>query len=584
MGAEYFNVEKKVPGLGGIATASADVLPEVSAEHFAQIAAGLDEAQRARLLRDRLLPLRTLSGYTFYADAAPWRQRFLRHPQIVAWIAPKVFAETVWRQFGRKLAVDAALELKRRAPHYSAHRVITWTQAICLTLCVALLASPFWLFEAETALHLVCGVFSVIFFSMTLIRWKAFYAAPQRRRSQPEKDDLSLPTYSVLVPLYKEGNVLPQLVRALKDIDYPAHKLDIKIILEEKDFSTRKVAHTLRLPPQIELLIVPRGEPQTKPRALNYALQFARGELLTIFDAEDVPHPLQLRRAARAFAGLPQKVACLQAELAFHNSDENWLARQFTAEYAVQFRLILPLLARHRLPLPLGGTSNHFRTSALRDIHAWDAHNVTEDADIGLRLARAGFRSSVLYATTLEEANTRLGNWLSQRARWHKGFMQTWLVHMRHPIRLMREVGVMGFLTTQATTLGVALSAMLHPILLGLMIWELSGARLTFEWLAFNGVYLTLFLLSYFIMMACGVSATRGKRISSPAFVIATMPVYWLLSSIAGWMALWQLVRRPFHWNKTEHGLSKMQRAMPKVRVKPVVMTKVRVKRVKLSA
>ncbi|MBG1233960.1 glycosyltransferase [Aestuariivirga litoralis] len=239
------------------------------------------------------------------------------------------------------------------------------------------------------------------------------------------------------------------------------------------------------------------------------------------------------------------------------------MARHFAVEYAVQFRLILPALARYRMPLPLGGTSNHFRSFVLRDIGGWDPFNVTEDADIGLRLARLGYRTSVLHSITYEEANIRLGNWLAQRARWLKGFMQTWLVHMRSPRRLLREFGWMGFLAVQSTLFGVALSALVHPVFVAIMIWQISQGNflhpgLISPWRELSYFYLGTLGLSYGLMMTCGAAASRGIRLSGRVFVIATMPFYFLLTSVAGWMALWQLIRNPYHWNKTRHGLSRM--------------------------
>lgn len=247
--------------------------------------------------------------------------------------------------------------------------------------------------------------------------------------------------------------MLRQLLRALVCLDYPAEKLDIKLILEETDILMQRAVAGLTLPPHFDVIVVPAGTPTTKPRALNYALQFAHGTLLTIFDAEDVPEPRQLRLAADAFAVQAPDVACLQARLAFYNPNENWLTRQFTIEYAILFDLILPALAARRLPLPLGGTSNHFRTGALRQAGAWDAYNVTEDADLGIRLARLGCDRDHRVAH-LEEANTRLPNWMRQRARSMKGFLITWLVHMREPLRLLQEVGPAAFCAIQAVTLG----------------------------------------------------------------------------------------------------------------------------------
>lgn len=302
---------------------------------------------------------------------------------------------------------------------------------------------------------------------------------------------------------------------------------------------------------------MPQGLPQTKPRALNYALQFCQGSLVTIYDAEDVPESNQLLNVARAFSRADDSLACLQARLIPYNPDENWLTRQFTVEYATLFGLILPALAAHRLPLTLGGTSNHFRTHILRKIGGWDCHNVTEDADLGLRLARLGFRTGVVQSLTYEEANTRLGNWLGQRARWLKGFMQTWLVHMRNPLRTARELGPTGFWTLQALTAGVFFSALFHPFLMALSAWFLLSNP--FHVSVTTMLNLEVFVLGYGVAMLAGAKALRQRGLRGWWFTIVTMPIYWLLMSIAAWMALWQFIFAPFKWNKTEHGLSKFQ-------------------------
>ena len=315
------------------------------------------------------------------------------------------------------------------------------------------------------------------------------------------------------------------------------------------------------LPPHFEVIEVPRGTPQTKPRALNYALQFCRGSLLTIYDAEDIPEPNQLRDVALEFSRSDGKLACLQAQLTFYNSHENWLTRQFTAEYATLFGLILPALAALKLPLPLGGTSNHFRIHILRKIGGWDPYNVTEDADLGLRLSRLGFRTGVVDSLTREEASTQFLNWLRQRARWIKGFMQTWLVHMRHPLRTTRELGVAGFWTLQSFTAGIFVSALFHPPLIALTLWYLvlGSPHGSFLLTVLNCLSLELFVLGYGVTMLAGIKALRRQGVKGWWFTIATMPVYWLLISIAAWLALWQFIFSPFQWNKTEHGLSKFQ-------------------------
>ena len=325
----------------------------------------------------------------------------------------------------------------------------------------------------------------------------------------------------------------------------------------------------IRLPSHFEVIVVPAGKPQTKPRALNYALQFCRGELLTIYDAEDIPEPDQLRKAAEKFAANPPQLACLQAQLVFYNPNENWLTRQFTIEYAMLFSVLLPVLANHRLPLLLGGTSNHFRIEILRQVGAWDPYNVTEDADLGLRLARNGFDTATLNSRTFEEANTRPINWLKQRARWLKGFFGTWLVHMREPRRFLNEVGPAGFWVAQAMTLGVFASALLHPLCLvgSLLLYAFypllpEGAGIALTGLA--GLNLFILLAGYGVTIAVGLRALRRRGIFGWYLPLATMPFYWLMMSVAAWFALWQFIAAPFHWNKTEHGLSRMQRRMRK--------------------
>ena len=279
--------------------------------------------------------------------------------------------------------------------------------------------------------------------------------------------------------MFREARVLPQLAAALKVLDYPPAKLDIKFVLEEVDAETIAAARALKLPPHFEILIVPDGAPRTKPRALNYALQFASGDYLVIYDAEDRPDPAQLRKAAAHFRKAAEVVVCLQGRLIFDNASENWLAKQFTIEYASLFGGILPMLDKARLPMPLGGTSNHFRTRTLRQLGGWDAHNVTEDADLGMRIYRAGLRAEVLeLAPPLRRRACQPGNWLRQRTRWLKGWMQTYCVHMRQPLRLLRELGLRGFLAFQGHFAGIIVAALVHPWSYVLLIHDAARGTL----------------------------------------------------------------------------------------------------------
>ena len=313
---------------------------------------------------------------------------------------------------------------------------------------------------------------------------------------------------------------------------------------------------------------MPQGQPQTKPRALNYALPFAVGELLTIYDAEDIPEPDQLRKAAAAYAVGPKNLACLQASLTYYNPTQNWLTRQFSMEYASLFDVLLPALSRANLPLPLGGTSNHFRTEHLRDAGGWDAYNVTEDADLGLRLDRLGYYIHTLNSTTYEEAVSTPGNWLRQRSRWLKGWMQTWLVHMRKPFSTWRDMGTAGFIVFQVLMGGMVFSALVHPFFLGAVfyglttgsIWPTQGSLAASAAFALQTVVL---LLGYGVAMETARRASIIRGLAGFNRYIWSMPLYWLLMSLAGWYAVWQLITAPFYWEKTVHGQNRKRRRSP---------------------
>ncbi len=442
---------------------------------------------------------------------------------------------------------------------------LTGSQAAGLCLLFLLAITGSWYYGAPAIL--VIDLFLSLFFAaLVSIRLAAFFLAPpescgiQDRRRQTRSNE-DLPVYSVLVPVYHETAILPQLVRALKQLDYPQEKLDIKLIFEEEDTETLESAHTLDLPEYWEFLIVPRAKPQTKPRALDYALTFARGKFTTIFDAEDIPTPDQLRCALQAFEEGPEGLACLQAPLDFYNGDDNWLTRQFALEYAALFHVLLPTLAKFNLPLLLGGTSNHFKTDILRKSGAWDPFNVTEDADLGIRLARQGYRCGILWSPTGEEANGHLGNWLRQRSRWLKGWMQTYAVHMRNPGLLWRELGPRGFFTFQALAGGMIVSSLVYPLFLLLFagalvqnqlldgLGSLPGALL----LGLNGFN---FVFGYTAAAMIGVEGVRRTGQVHLARSIFGVPFYWLLVSLGAYIALWQFFTKPFFWEKTRHGLS----------------------------
>lgn len=384
-----------------------------------------------------------------------------------------------------------------------------------------------------------------------------------RGRNEP-LDDRQLPKYTIVVALYKEARIARRLVAMLDRIDYPRAKLDIKFVLEKDDFETRRALESLPLAPIYEIIVAPNGQPRTKPRALNIALPLAEGDLCVVFDAEDAPDPQQLRRAAEHFARSPARLACLQGRLAIDNARETWLTHLFAIEYAALFHVQNIGLADLGLPLPVSGSSNHFRTSILREIHGWDAWNVTEDADIGLRLARFGYSVGVLDSTTYEEAPVSLKAWFGQRRRWFKGWLQTSITITRSPVTLVAELGVLR---------SGALALLFLSLLVGPLFWIPSSLFVLIEAISnrlwtpadFSGICLATLWTSVIILGTASLfwyallGMKRQRLLYLWPALILLLP-YYCLHAAAAWVALYELFRQPFHWHKTEHGLSRRAR------------------------
>ncbi len=373
-------------------------------------------------------------------------------------------------------------------------------------------------------------------------------------------DETQLPVYTILCPLYREAAVLPSLVESLSRLDWPKDKLDVILLLEEDDSSTLEAAHSMSLPPFVRPLVVPNSQPKTKPKACNYGLSYARGDFLVIYDAEDSPDPRQLKKVYLAFQKAAPGVKCIQAKLNYYNPNQNLLTKLFTAEYSLWFDVILTGLQSVETTIPLGGTSNHFRTQDLLEFEGWDPFNVTEDCDLGVRLFKRGGKTAIIDSVTLEEANSNIKNWLRQRSRWVKGYMQTYLVHMRDPIGFVREHGWHA-LYFQLNVGGKIAFMLINPFMWVLTISYFAlnpivGATIealyppAVLYLAVTSFVFGNFSFLYYYMI--GVAKREYWWLVKYVFFI---PGYWLLASIAAGIALYQLFFKPHYWEKTIHGL-----------------------------
>jgi glycosyltransferase XagB len=486
-------------------------------------------------------------------------------------VEPKLCDEETLDAFlNRVYANDDAQEvtrtLREKFPELSAFRTALSRPQLVAAGVLGFCVITGLLVDVQLTATVLASFGTVFFVASTGFRlyaaWKGCRAGATidpAREDIARMDQRALPVYTILLPLYKEKpSTVRALFEALSRIDYPKHKLDGLLLLEGDDEQTRRAIEGCRRPPWMRVQPLPPGLPRTKPRAMSFGLRHAKGSLVTVYDAEDKPDPDQLKKAAWSFERADASVACLQAKLGYYNPRQNLLTRWFTLEYDAWFNIFLPGLHRMGAPIPLGGTSNHFRRVALDACLGWDPYNVTEDADLGLRFARLGYMTAMLESTTAEEANSRVRNWLRQRSRWSKGYMQTVIVHTRRPLRLLRELGPKASTAFLLTVGGAVVTALLAPIFWLLLALWIYGQP---QWIAilfpgplYYAASLSL-LLGNFLLVFLSVCAAvaRGHDDLAPHALLT--PIYWSLMSIATYVALVELFVRPSHWHKTEHGL-----------------------------
>ncbi len=473
--------------------------------------------------------------------------------------------QLVMRDAEAQLRLQASISgLAVKAPSVSVRRLFTVGQrrvfigllvAIVVGLLISAVDTVTVLVAIVTVAYAVCVAYRVYLFVRSTGTDVAEAVSDDEARAVPDEE---LPTYTVMIPAYREPEVINHLVASIARLEYPVNRLQVLLLVEADDDETIDAVCDEDPGPQFNLVLVPPAEPRTKPKALNFGLSLAQGELVAVFDAEDEPDPLQLRRAAVALRRLGPDIGCVQAKLSYNNPDQNLITRWFTVEYAMWFSFFLPGLASMRAPIPLGGTSNHFRRDVLRSLGGWDPFNVTEDADLGIRMFREGYTVRVLDSVTLEEANSDFVNWVKQRSRWYKGYLQTFFVNFRNPAELRREMGWKGLLHFTIFVGGTPILAMLNPVFWVMTaLWFIAHPVFILRIFPAPVYYLGLaswvfgnFILVYLTLLSC-----RATRRGEFLWAVLSVPLYWLMMAMAAAKALWQLVGTPTFWEKTVHGL-----------------------------
>jgi hypothetical protein len=477
----------------------------------------------------------------------------------------RMILESIYKDEMVKEAVEG---LFYRHPEESASRVFTKSQIIFFILLTAVLIYSV-IYYRSASINFFLYFFNLLFMGSILFKFVlSIIGALQERDefiSEEEVESLNekeLPIYSILVPVYKEPKIIGTLIQNLKKLDYPGAKLDILFLFEEEDLETINKAKEAHPPDNWNFIYIPKSHPQTKPKACNYGLREARGEYLTIYDAEDMPEPDQLKKAYIAFQKSDDKVICFQSALNYFNRKDNLLTKLFTLEYSYWFDYMLPGLDALKLPIPLGGTSNHFRIEKLRELGGWDPFNVTEDADLGIRANARGYRVGILNSTTYEEANNKVKNWINQRSRWQKGYLQTFLVHNRQPLKFIQNVGLRGWFTLQIFIGGSVLTHLVAPFFwLLFLVWLLSGMAFASEYHVGLLLYISLWNLLFgnFLGIYLSTMAVFKRKYYDLVIYALFNPIYYLLQSFSAWKALKQLFFNPFYWEKTEHGLTEKE-------------------------
>jgi len=520
------------------------------------------------------LPLRIESGKVVTVMADPSDELFTDFIKFTYDLEPRIIIasdlDITWMshiQLGEKYVKSAVFELLNQDPESSAVITFTNSQLIFIFSLIAVVAIGMVLNFKNTiiTINVILSVFFVVsivfklFLALVGSRFELHQAVTRQEVKEMVDDDL--PVYTIHLPVYKEDKLIKKLIWNLQSLDYPREKLDIKLLIEEDDDKTLNAVRNLDFPATFEVVVVPFHMPKTKPKACNYGLHFSRGKYLTIYDAEDVPDTDQLKKVVALFEKLPDNYICIQSALNYFNRNENFLTRMFTLEYSYWFDYMLPGLDTFDIPIPLGGTSNHFKFEYLLELGGWDPFNVTEDADLGVRAYAKGYKVAIVNSTTYEEANNEPFNWIRQRSRWIKGYMQSYLVHMRNPVKLWKKIGWKGFLGFNFFIGATPITFLVYPVLLFFflcyVIFDMTSIKAFFpEWVMFMAIF--NLMIGNILMIYINMMAVFKRRFYELILFAIANPVYWLMHSVSAYKGLYQLVVKPFYWEKTNHGLSKV--------------------------
>ncbi len=527
----------------------------------------IDRVGPDRCLRDGFVPWKRAGAALIIATSRPEDFARIRDSlppdigHVMLAVAPERTIQTaLLRTRQRRLAVRAECRVDPRESCRDWHRatMARYVASVAILLATGLILSP-----QMTILLLALWAIAALIVN-TGLKAAALLATLQTdRRTEPvfvswrqRGKARRLPTVSIMVPLFREREIAGRLILRLSRLTYPKELLDICLVVEEDDAVTQAALHSARLPRWMRLVVVPRGLLKTKPRALNYALDFCRGSIVGVYDAEDAPEPDQIHKIVRRFHDSGPDLACIQGKLDFYNPRANWLSRCFTIEYATWFRTVLPGLERLGFVVPLGGTTLFFRRETLEELGGWDAHNVTEDADLGVRLARHGYRTELIESTTEEEANCHFWPWVKQRSRWIKGYAITWAVHMRSPSQLLADLGLWRFIGVQILFLGALSQFILAPLLWSFWAIPLGLPHPLTTVLSGGGVVAltSIFLVAEAVSIGIGIYSIAPTRHRGLWLWVPTLHLYFPLAAIAAYKGLWELVVKPFYWDKTQHG------------------------------